>query len=76
MTLVVVDVYLLNSIGIYIANVRNDERFKNLKNLGDISRLMVKTQKHRAHPLVYRLLKLVLNLSVATASVEIYFFLQ
>ena len=31
---------------------------------------MVKTQKHLAHPLVYRLLKLVLTLPVATTSVE------
>ncbi|XP_019085575.1 PREDICTED: zinc finger MYM-type protein 1-like [Camelina sativa] len=55
---------------IYIDNVRRDERFKNLKSLGDLSCLMVKTQKHLAHPLVYRLLKMVLTLPVATASVE------
>ncbi|KAG7560310.1 Zinc finger TTF-type [Arabidopsis thaliana x Arabidopsis arenosa] len=59
---------------IYIDNMRRDERFKSLKSLGDLSRLMVKTQKHLAHPLVYRLLKLVLTLSVATASVERCFF--
>ncbi|RID58618.1 hypothetical protein BRARA_F01907 [Brassica rapa] len=47
-----------------------DERFKSVENLGDLSCLMVKTQKHIAHPLVYRLLKLVLTLPVATASVE------
>ena len=55
---------------IYIDNIRRDERFKNVKNLGDLSCLMVKTQKHIAHPLVYRLLKLVLTLPVATVSVE------
>ncbi|EOA25185.1 hypothetical protein CARUB_v10018496mg [Capsella rubella] len=55
---------------IYIDNVSRDERFKSLKSLGELSRLMVKTQKHLAHPLVYRLLKLVLTLPVATASVE------
>uniref|UniRef100_A0A0D3B8F7 HAT C-terminal dimerisation domain-containing protein n=1 Tax=Brassica oleracea var. oleracea TaxID=109376 RepID=A0A0D3B8F7_BRAOL len=55
---------------IYIDNIRRDERFKNVKNLGDLSCLMVKTQKHIAHPLVYRLLKLVLTLPVTTASVE------
>ncbi|EOA25911.1 hypothetical protein CARUB_v10019292mg [Capsella rubella] len=38
--------------------------------IDNLSRLMVKTQKHLAHPLVYRLLKLVLTLPVATASVE------
>ncbi|EOA29689.1 hypothetical protein CARUB_v10016211mg [Capsella rubella] len=55
---------------IYIDNVSRDEQFKSLKSLGELSRLMVKTQKHLAHPLVYRLLKLVLTLPVATASVE------
>jgi len=34
---------------------------------------MVETQKHFAHPLVYRLLKLVLTLHVATGSVKRYF---
>ena len=57
-------------LGIYIDNIKNDERFKNLKNLGDLSRLLVETKKHLVHPLVYRLLKLVLTLHVATASVE------
>ncbi|ESQ50881.1 hypothetical protein EUTSA_v10022584mg [Eutrema salsugineum] len=55
---------------IYIDNVKEDKRFSNLKSLGDFSRLMVETQKHLAHPLVYRLLKLVLTLPVATATVE------
>lgn len=34
---------------------------------------MVETQKHLAHPQVYRLLKLALTLPVATATVEICF---
>ncbi|XP_024004806.1 uncharacterized protein LOC18028820 [Eutrema salsugineum] len=55
---------------IYIDNVKEDKRFSNLKSLGDLSRLMVETQKHLAHPLVYRLLKLVLTLPVATETVE------
>ncbi|CAA7014616.1 unnamed protein product [Microthlaspi erraticum] len=55
---------------IYIDNIRRDERFKSLNSLGDLSYLMVETRKHVAHPLVYRLLKLVLTLPVATASVE------
>ena len=61
---------LEQQLGIFIDNVRHDQRFKNLKSLGDLSLLMVETQKHIAHPLVYRLLKLVLTLPVATASVE------
>ncbi|KAL0744546.1 hypothetical protein Bca4012_086059 [Brassica carinata] len=61
---------LEQQLDIYIDNIRRDERFKSVEHLGDFSCLMVKTQKHLAHPLVYRLLKLVLTLPVATASVE------
>ncbi|RID44592.1 hypothetical protein BRARA_I01376 [Brassica rapa] len=61
---------LEQQLDIYIDNIRRDERFKSVENLGDLSCLMVKTQKHIAHPLVYRLLKLVLTLPVATVSVE------
>ncbi|KAL0669486.1 hypothetical protein Bca4012_032190 [Brassica carinata] len=57
---------LEQQLDIYIDNIRRDERFKSVENLGDLSCLMVKTQKHIAHPLVYRLLKLVLTLPVAT----------
>ena len=51
---------LEQQLGIFIDIVRHDQRFKNLKSLGDLSLLMVETQKHISHPLVYRLLKLVL----------------
>ncbi|RIA04130.1 hypothetical protein BRARA_K01668 [Brassica rapa] len=61
---------LEQQLGIFIDNVRHDQRFKDLKILGDLALMMVETQKHIAHPLVYRLLKLVLTLPVATASVE------
>ncbi|XP_048606722.1 uncharacterized protein LOC125583584 [Brassica napus] len=61
---------LEQQLDIYIDNICRDERFKSVENLGDFSCLMVKTQKHLAHPLVYKLLKLVLTLPVATASVE------
>ncbi|XP_048603386.1 uncharacterized protein LOC125581636 [Brassica napus] len=61
---------LEQQLDIYIDNIRRDERFKSVENLGDFSCLMVKTQKHLAHPLVYKFLKLVLILPVATASVE------
>ncbi|KAL9675317.1 hypothetical protein QQ045_003519 [Rhodiola kirilowii] len=59
---------------LYIDNVREDERFSNLKDLFALARVMVDTGKHRAYPLVFRLLKLVLTLPVATATVERYFF--
>ncbi|EOA31908.1 hypothetical protein CARUB_v10015137mg [Capsella rubella] len=55
---------------IYIDNVRNDERFSNLENLGDLARMVVETRKHMSYPLVNRLLKLVLILHVATTTVE------
>ncbi|XP_023747169.1 uncharacterized protein LOC111895313 [Lactuca sativa] len=47
-----------------------DERFTILKGISELSRLMVSTGKHRSYPLVYKFLKLVLILPVATASVE------
>ncbi|KAL9856982.1 putative transcription factor and/or regulators TTF-type(Zn) family [Arabidopsis thaliana] len=55
---------------IYLDNVKNDERFTDLKCLGDLARVMVETRKHLSHPLVYRLLKVSLILPVATATVE------
>ena len=54
----------------YIDNVRADERFAKLNTISELAKLMVKTNKHLAFPLVYRLIKLVLVLPVATASVE------
>ena len=54
----------------YIDNVRADERFANLDGIADLAKLMVETNKHITFPLVYHLLKLVLILPVATASVE------
>ncbi|CAA7012844.1 unnamed protein product [Microthlaspi erraticum] len=61
---------LEHQLDIYIDNVREDERFADLKNLGDLARVLVETKKHLSHYLVYRLLKLALVLPVATATVE------
>ncbi|XP_052146816.1 uncharacterized protein LOC127765887 isoform X3 [Oryza glaberrima] len=55
---------------LFINFVRRDERFKNVKNLVELSTMLVATKKHTAYELVYKLLKLVLILPVATASVE------
>ena len=55
---------------IYIDNVRGDERFANLNTISKLARLMVGSQKNLSFSLVYRLLKLVLVLPIATASVE------
>ena len=50
--------------------MKADERFANLNTISELAKLMVGTNKHLGFPLVYRLLKLVLVLPVATASVE------
>ena len=55
---------------LYIANVRNDENFKNLKSLVELSMMIVKRDMVYRYGIVYKLLKLVLVLPVATASVE------
>ena len=57
-------------LNIYIDNVRADPRFAQLDTISELGSLMVGTKKHIAFPLVYRLLKLVLVLPIATASVE------
>src|SRR4051812_18263882 len=54
----------------FISHVRKDKRFSKLKNLCELSVLMVKTRKNEQYYIVYKLLKLVLILPVATASVE------
>ena len=50
--------------------MRADERFAKLNSISELGRMMVQTTKHLSFPLVYRLLKLVLVLPIATASVE------
>jgi hypothetical protein len=54
----------------YICHVRRDGRFTNLKSIIELSAMLVETNKHQQYFLVYKLLKLVLILPVATASVE------
>ncbi|WVZ94354.1 hypothetical protein U9M48_040254 [Paspalum notatum var. saurae] len=54
----------------YIDDVRGDDRFDGLNTLGELSIKLVQTQKHDLHDMVFLLLKLVLILLVATASVE------
>jgi hypothetical protein len=54
----------------FIDNVRADTRFDNLNGIFDLAKLMVQTNQHITFPLVYQILKLVLILPVATASVE------
>ena len=54
----------------FISHVRKDKRFSKLKNLCELSVLMVETRKNEQYYIVYKILKLVLILPVATASVE------
>jgi hypothetical protein len=61
---------LSHDLCVYIADVREDDRFSNINTIGELSQKMVEIGKHRRYPLVYRLLKLVLVLPVATATVE------
>jgi hypothetical protein len=55
---------------LYIADVHSDVSFSNIQTIIDLSKKMVETRRHLMYPLFYRLLKLVIVLSVATATVE------
>jgi hypothetical protein len=57
-------------LGTYIEDVKMDDRFQGLAILGKLSNKLVATNKHGYYGLVYLVLKLVLILPVATASVE------
>ena len=57
-------------LNLYISDVKNDENFTNLRNLAELSMMLVKTGRDLRYDIVYKLLKLVLVLPVATAGVE------
>ena len=61
---------LSHYLGLYIADVRENNRFSNINTISELSQKMVETRKDRSYPLVYRLLKLVLVLPIATATIE------
>jgi hypothetical protein len=54
----------------YIDDKRRADSFQGINNLVDLSVKFVETNRHNVYDLVYLLLKLVLILPVATASVE------
>ncbi|XP_023751173.3 uncharacterized protein LOC111899564 [Lactuca sativa] len=54
----------------YIKDVREGERFNQLKSIGEFAKKMVDGKKHIIYLKVYLLLKLALILPVATTSVE------
>jgi hypothetical protein len=57
----------------YINEMRNDDNFKNLRSLIELSMMLVEKDKLSRYDIVYKLLKLVLLLPVATAGVESIF---
>ncbi|XP_042409993.1 uncharacterized protein LOC121999370 [Zingiber officinale] len=54
----------------YIDDVRSNERFEGILDLGALAKKMIETMKNRVFPLVYRMIELALLFSVATATVE------
>jgi hypothetical protein len=50
-------VALRYQLNIYIDNVRTDERFSDLNDIGDLAKTLVDINKHVSFPLVYQLLK-------------------
>ncbi|XP_042432562.1 uncharacterized protein LOC122019126 [Zingiber officinale] len=54
----------------YIDDVRSDERFEGISDLGALVKKMIETMKNCVFPLVYRMIELALLLPVATATVE------
>jgi len=55
---------------LYIDDVCQDDRFANIHTIVELSQKMVQTRIHLTYRLVYRLLKLVLVLPVATTTVR------
>ncbi|XP_042401162.1 uncharacterized protein LOC121991211 [Zingiber officinale] len=55
---------------IYIDDVRSDERFEGISDLGALAKKMIETMKNRVFPLVYWMIELAFLLPVATATVE------
>ncbi|XP_065621341.1 uncharacterized protein LOC136064068 [Quercus suber] len=59
-----------NQLQTYIVDMCSNDEFLELKGIGDLARKMVETKKDVIYPLVYLLVKLVLILPIATATVE------
>ncbi|XP_076903024.1 uncharacterized protein LOC143557965 [Bidens hawaiensis] len=54
----------------YISNVKSNEAFSGLRDIGELAKKMVEMKYHITYELVYRLVELDLVLPVATATVE------
>ncbi|GJZ82507.1 zinc finger MYM-type protein 1-like protein [Tanacetum coccineum] len=62
--------HLSDQLDKYIQDVKKDKRFKGLNDIKKLSKKLVQVEKHEVFNLVYLLIKLVLILPVATASVQ------
>jgi hypothetical protein len=62
--------HLPRQIQLFITDMREDGKFKQVNTLIELFGMLVSEKKHTKHDLVYKLLKLVLVLSVATATVK------
>ena len=51
-------------------NVHDDERFSDLRGIGELSRKLLQTKKYLSFPRLYLLVKLALLLPVSTSTVE------
>jgi hypothetical protein len=56
----------------YIDDIKQDDRFKGLENIVDLSVKLVQTKRHKVYDMVYELLKLVLLLPVATSVERVF----
>jgi hypothetical protein len=54
----------------FIADMCRDERFREVKNIVDLSIKLVETKKNLTYSLIYKVLKLVLVLPVAISTIE------
>ncbi|KAK2399271.1 zinc finger MYM-type protein [Trifolium repens] len=67
------EVVIRHQLRTYVRDVRQNTNFANLKRLSDLCAKLVETNKCNTYDLVYKILKLALGLSVATASMECVF---
>ncbi|XP_042059346.1 uncharacterized protein LOC121803816 [Salvia splendens] len=69
-----IDVFIERSLDcqldIFMKDIRRDNDFQNLQDLSSLSMKLVETKRDVAYPFVFLLIKLILILPVATASVE------
>ena len=61
---------LVSQLQNYIFNMRSNDFFLKLQGVSELAEKLVSTRKHETYSLVYLLVKLVLTLLVATATVE------